>query len=615
MEAPEARPPSVTDRANAALGALRQRPLWVYAVIVVAYVVYCLHQPLGLFANAGHDDWWFISHARFLLDGRWMGPYSNFTLMKGPGFIFFLAANHWLGTPVSLTLALFYVLGCGALVASLGRAARLSPVWRFVVFNVVLWHPAMVSYRVYRDEIYPGLVLLVLAAAVALTFSETGRRILLPAISLGLTFGYLWITREEGVWMVPGLGLLGVVSLLRARRQGKTAKMALAWLLACVIAALPSIAVASINQHVYGTFTVVDFTGRPFQGAVKALDSIEAGPERRYVSVSDEALHAAYDVSPAARELQPYFDNPAGYWRWTDCSDKTYPCGEIISGWFVWALRDAVSSAGHYSSAADADNFYERLTREINEACDAGELTCRSNPIPLLPAMSGSDLAHVPGSVGQIIERTVRLDTIDTVHPGPSAGYPKDLSYAIELTGRPLMYPTVESKPHYKVLETPGLQMRSTLESVYRPLTWVVSGLGVLALLAGLVLLWLRRPVARRVLVVSWAAWVLYLTRVGVLALVDATSFPVTHAMYIGPAYTMLLLASLLSVAAVLPALRAGRAHRGPRDRRSPRVRTPRRRAERLRSHRADNRGAEDGQMPPSAGGAADVRETVSDSR
>jgi hypothetical protein len=469
-------------------------------------------------------------------------------------------------------MGLFYAAGCVALVVALGRAARLGPGWQFVVFNVILWHPAMVPYRVYRDEIYPGLVLLVFAAAIALTFSDRTRRSALLSVGLGLSLGYLWITREEGIWVVPGIALLCLASLVRARRLHRAGKVALAWLLAAAIAAVPSLAVASVNQHVYGTFTVVDFTGRPFQGALKALDSIQAGPEYHYVSVSKEAMEAAYEVSPAARELSLYLDDPARPWQWTDCADKTYPCGEIIAGWFPWALRDATYTAGHYSSAADADNYYRRLTREIEDACDSGKLKCRSNPIPLLPAMSGSDVARVPGSVAHVTERTVLLDTLDTVHPGPSDA--NGLPAAMELTGRPLIFPTQESAPDYDGSDSTALRLRMHLESLYRPLTWVVVGAGVLTLFAGLVLLARRRPMPRRLVVVAATMWLLYLTRIGVLALVDATSFPIDHAMYIGPAYILLLIASLLSVASVVPALRASpEPDGGPQTRPSHQVR------------------------------------------
>jgi hypothetical protein len=560
---------TIADRTTSALAALRAHQVAVYALIILAYVVYCLHQPIGLYANAGYDDWWYMERALDVLDGDWMGTYSQFALVKGPGYIFFLVVNHWLGIPISLSMALFYAAGCAALTASLGRAARLGVVWQFVVFNLVLWHPAMVPNRVYRDEIYPGLVLLVLAAAIALTFAETTRRTILLSVALGLSFGYFWMTREEGVWLVPGLALLGIVSVVRARRLRRGGLVTLAWLLAAVVAAVPSLALATVNQHVYGTFTVVDWTGRPFQGGLKALDSIEAGPEYKYVSVSHEAMEAAYKVSPAARELAPYFNDPSRPWQWTDCADKTYRCGEVISGWFPWALRNAVYTAGHYSSAADADSFYRRLTQEIEDACDSGKLKCRGTPpIPLMPAMSRADLARVPGSIVHVTARTVRLDTLGSAHPGPSAGgVPNNLPAAIALTGRPLIVPTVESDPKYDQLDSEGLRLRIHLESIYRPVTWIVAGAGVLSLLAGLVLLALGRPVARRLMVVSGAVWLLYLARVGVLALVDATTFPVDHAMYIGSAYTMLLLASLLSTASVMPALRAGPGRRGPRAR------------------------------------------------
>lgn len=75
---------------------------------VVAYIFVAVHTPRLLYPTKPHDDGLYIAHGVFLSEGRWLGPFSEFTLMKGPGYPAFLAAANWLGLPVSLASALFH---------------------------------------------------------------------------------------------------------------------------------------------------------------------------------------------------------------------------------------------------------------------------------------------------------------------------------------------------------------------------------------------------------------------------------------------------------------------------------------------------------------------------
>src|SRR5688572_30815349 len=81
-----------------------------YLYIAILSLIYCfvvVHTPLVLYPGAPHDDGLYISLGRFLAEGLWLGPFNEFTLMKGPGYPLFLAVSNWLGIPVSLAHALF----------------------------------------------------------------------------------------------------------------------------------------------------------------------------------------------------------------------------------------------------------------------------------------------------------------------------------------------------------------------------------------------------------------------------------------------------------------------------------------------------------------------------
>lgn len=71
-------------------------------------------------------------------------------------------------------------------------------------------------------------------------------------------------------------------------------------------------------------------------------------------------------------------DGPRGkFWAVAGCAQtNTQPCPGILAGWFMWALREAAAKAGHDGSASEAQEYFGRLAREVNGACDTGQLEC-----------------------------------------------------------------------------------------------------------------------------------------------------------------------------------------------------------------------------------------------
>jgi len=145
--------------------------------------------------------------------------------------------------------------------------------------------------------------------------------------------------------------------------------------------------VAATNYRYYGVFVTNEFVSGAFRAAYGALSRIRHETPRRFVVFPKDARDKAYAVSPAARELQPALDGQIGEnWRTGGCAlAHNEACPEILAGWFVFAFRDAVAAAGHYSSGRAAFAYYRRLAREINAACDDGRLSCLAARRTLAP--------------------------------------------------------------------------------------------------------------------------------------------------------------------------------------------------------------------------------------
>ncbi len=85
----------------------------------------------------------------------------------------------------------------------------------------------------------------------------------------------------------------------------------------------------------------------------------------------------------------------------------------------------------------------------------------------------------------------------------------------------------------------------------YRVLLIAVAALGAIAFLATSLLYW-RRALWDPCFVFALVCWILVLTRVGLLILIDVTSFPALTPLYMAPAYYVLASAAVLSGAAWL---------------------------------------------------------------
>lgn len=416
-------------------------PRWFWTVVAVStflYAVFNLHLLAKVRADAGFDDALFFRHAISILHGHWLGPYSNLTLMKGPGYPLFLAANAVVGLPITLTQSLLYAAACAFMASTLYRMCGRTSV-ALVTFLILEWHPAILEFRtIIRDDISAAQVLLILSFCCRFLFLEASmRRRLAWAVAGGLMLGWAWLTREDSGWILPGLFVMFGLHLLRLRNDNRamaTIAGSIATFGASSLAVVGTI--AAINLAVYGTFLEVDFKSPSFLKALTMLQSVRVGDPVPHVPVPDKVRQAVYKVSPAFASLEPYFDGPGRGWTGPGCENMPSTCGDIAGGWFEFALRDAAASQGYYATPASAAGFYNRLWREVHQACQSGQLTCRRNLIPFLPAMRRDQWQNLPGKI-------VFMAQVATLHRIPplqelSSGTPSQMSQAMLLLRSPM---------------------------------------------------------------------------------------------------------------------------------------------------------------------------------
>ncbi len=430
---------------------LLRRTIAVFSTIV--FLIVALHSPIAVHSNLVHDDALFMTLGKDLATGRWLGPYSQFTLMKGPGYPAFLALNSWLGLPIGLSHAAFQ---CAAIGLFFWVVSRTTSMPNLALFGFVftLWAPAPYLFAsVMRAAIYPGETLLVLATLYYALFGD-----LLPnarirwALLSGLLSGWFFLTREAGVWIAPGVAIIVFYGAWCAWRKRVFVRDALTPLLAALIALMTVRGgFHTLNWIAYGKATGVETNSAPFKDALGVLQSVDAGARIPYVPVSRQARFAIYAVSPSFSSLKDYFDPANGSTPWQfGCSSYPQSCGDIAGGWFMWALRDAVASKGYYSSPARAAAFYRQLIKEVTKACREHRLKCSPSLFALLPHISAAQWGKLPSSLYSGIRLITDLEPVE-ISQGMNFGSPKAIDADVAFLGNPVTPPQLKSQNEYHV--------------------------------------------------------------------------------------------------------------------------------------------------------------------
>ena len=513
-------------------------------------------QPATCYADAVHDDRLFVNLAWHLTHGDWLGPYNNLTLAKGPMYPIWLALVDRCGLPLFLCQHLLYAVGC-ALVLHALRPLRLSTGSRLLLFGVLQYNPmtwASEYLRIVREGIYPALTLLVLSAAIGLMLrrSHSTRTLAGWSSALGLALTAFWLTREEGVWIVPTLAILLLPLHVAVGRENRIDRVrrtcACALWLPLFLGGLAI--VSSVNRVYYGVFCTVEYKQRDFLRAYGSLVRVTPARHQQYVAVARETRQRIYAVSPTFRELELLLDGPLndGY---SIQGAHLKPDEEMASGWFMWALRDAVQFTGHCRTGGDAADFYAKLADEVNSACACGELVCGPPRATMRPVWRAGDVSRLAGTIGRMLSY---VTTFKGCHP-----YAKDSTGP--LPGRQFMgcltreqvavgNGTPDSPDGWGPLST-RLGMLQNIGHAYQILTPPLAALAAcLWLHTGFSVVRRRVNIAFHIVATSIAVG--FASRIAMLSLIDISWIPSINTLYPAPAYPLLLLFVCLSLATTL---------------------------------------------------------------
>jgi hypothetical protein len=370
--------------------------------VTILTLFIALNTPMFVWHIAGHDDGMFMTNARSILDSGWFGGYNQYILAKGPTYSIFVALSSLSGLPINLVHAVFQLLAIWTISRVVFRLTNSTKI-ATTMFAVMALSPVTLMpevRRVVRDQIYWPLTLLVFAAFVAVLFVPMKRnsRVLL-ALAAGVLLALTWLTREEGIWLLPGLAMLMIGSIL-INWKNQREKLVTGFVLTLATGAFFVIhgLLFSINYFVYGSFSGVDFKDKNYARVLNGLQSVNSGPIRPFVPVTLETRRAVAAAVPSFKPLQEALEprQPVFGWEKPGCAAYPSTCGDIAGGWFVWALRDAAAQNKFYTSPSEATKKYGEIADGIDAACADGRLKCRRPFISYLPSISDQQWLEFP---------------------------------------------------------------------------------------------------------------------------------------------------------------------------------------------------------------------------
>ena len=352
--------------------------LWGLALAAVAVkLILCSQQLFEAVPLASTiDDGLMMRLATSIREGNWLGEYDYLTLGKHSFFALWLAFLNVLHVNFLVGGQLLYAAACLVLLAAV-KPLFCTNAARGLVFLAVLWLPAswaQFTLRVYRDNIYPALVLLALGGLVGAfcRFAQPAKKAVPYYVVAGAALAAAWLCHEDNALLLPFVGCAAAVYLVflfTSKTAGqKRAKLALL-LLPLALWAGGIAAWKAMNYRYYGRFIVSDFSQGEFADAMGALTRVAPGAQQRYIPIPYQTRQMLYEISPTLASIQDEIENGDMYSRY-GYADKP----EFIANGIHWMLREAAANAGVYATPETARAFWQAVADEVNAACDAGEV-------------------------------------------------------------------------------------------------------------------------------------------------------------------------------------------------------------------------------------------------
>lgn len=553
---------------------MSRRAFWItVALVVLAKVVLSRFQMVYTWIDgAPIDDELMFRAAQSITAGQWLGEYDWLTLSKHMFFPVWAALCHALHIPY---LAAGQILSCGAALAAAQAFYPVLPRYksRLLIFVLLAFSPAVsaeFTLRFYRDNIFPALCMLFFAGlcGYALRCRQPFKKGIPWLCLSGMGLALAWLTREDGMWLMPfaaaGTAIL-VLTALRdkispAHKAGRCAVLCLPF----ALLAAGILSFSAVNAAHYGLFAVSDFSSGSFAEAMGALNRVKEEVEVPRVSVPTEVRKKLYPLVPEMAPLEKWLEEDEDLQN----SFRNSKYDDYQSGSFYWGIRKAAWYEGAYENAQKSEAYWKQMADHINELCDSGQL----------PSEGGRRVGTTPPIkaeyVGPVLQEGIKsffwsltfrgCEPYDAVHM--SIGLPEDLAVWEDYLGCKTNSSAQAGTalPYYSPLQKLVYTLLEGIRWVYAIGLPLLFAAALVCQIRQGVMLW-KKHRQKNVQPGEALLWVLLLGLLGMallrcfmIAFMEVASFGIgTYAMYLSTVHPLLILFAAAGTLTVLSAKRA----------------------------------------------------------
>ena len=287
-----------------------------------------------------YDDLWYVTAARHWY---WFTPYAlgqfrTPPFVRPPAYPLFIALASLTGMPLRISIELCLAIGAFVFARSLVVAGEPRALG-VLVFAFLIFQPASFFVNNYAgtDSFYAPVLLLTVGLMIVLLEKSRADLRWTDGLAAGLALAILWHVRQEREVVLSFVVLCAMIALATLRLVHQYPWPICVRRLLIVIG-VPSIAIGAasvtvkaVNRAAFGVFATDAMSTSDFKAVSRAILRIRPDRYVRYVPVTHTMLLQAYRVSPAFRELEPYFEGGPGLaWAALRLS------GEIRIGIGVW---------------------------------------------------------------------------------------------------------------------------------------------------------------------------------------------------------------------------------------------------------------------------------------
>lgn len=349
---------------------------WAF-ILFMLLVKILLAMGLRTFAYAEdhYDDGMMIHGAVNLINYRWLGDYTQYTLAKGAAFPIYLMLIHHIGMPYLIANTLMCFASSLAFILVIRKIIP-NRLVLCIFYVVLMFNPinftAWTFNRVYRDSIYSYLVVLLFSFIIAIYLNRKGKisKIILYAVGAGFFLSAAWLAREDSAWVLPfvaaALILTGCFVAFDKKVLHKARRLA-ALAIVPVFLVVSILAVSIANYRCYGVFATTELSGGSLPKLVKELSIIQPDQWMARSSIPESSRLKAYEVSPTFAKIKPTLEKHP----FVVYANKNPSCQML-----VWALLDSTEWFGK-KDGWSSQKFYQKSADEIQDAINKGKIRTR----------------------------------------------------------------------------------------------------------------------------------------------------------------------------------------------------------------------------------------------